>query len=186
MRISENGVDLIKRFEGLELEAYQDIAGVWTIGYGHTKDVIEGQRISESEANMLLRADLSPREQVVSHFVKAALNQNQFDALVSLVYNIGRGAFIGSTCLKRLNQYPPDYIGAADALTWWDQATVNGVTREVLGLVRRRAAEKELFLTPVKEIPPTKNTAKIPAEKEHKPMSRLRCSMRDGRQRRNG
>ncbi len=147
MRTSENGVELIKRFEGLELEAYQDIAGIWTIGYGHTgADVQPGMKISERDAEELLRRDLKPREQAVEGAVKVPLNQNEFDALVSFVYNVGAAAFRGSTALKRLNK--GDRVGAADALTWWNKATVGGVLREVLGLTRRRAAEKALFLTP--------------------------------------
>ncbi len=147
MRTSENGVELIKRFEGLELEAYQDIAGIWTIGYGHTgADVQPGMKISERDAEELLRRDLKPREQAVDGAVKVPLNQNEFDALVSFVYNVGASAFRGSTALKRLNK--GDRVGAADALTWWNKATVGGVLREVLGLTRRRAAERALFLTP--------------------------------------
>ncbi len=147
MKISENGIQLLKRFEGLELEAYQDIAGVWTIGYGHTgPDVQPGMKISERDAEELLRRDLKPREQAVDGGAKVSLNQNEFDALVSFVYNVGAAAYRGSTALKRLNK--GDRIGAADALTWWNKATVGGVLREVLGLTRRRAAERALFLTP--------------------------------------
>lgn len=147
MKTSENGIELLKRFEGLELEAYQDIAGIWTIGYGHTgPDVQPGMKLTEREAEELLRRDLKSREQAVSSAVKVSLNQNEFDALVSFVYNVGAAAFRGSTALKRLNR--SDRIGAADALTWWNKATVGGVLREVLGLTRRRAAERALFLTP--------------------------------------
>jgi len=147
VKISESGIELLKRFEGLELEAYQDIAGIWTIGYGHTgPDVQPGMKISERDAEELLRRDLKPREQAVSAATKTSLNQNEFDALVSFVYNVGANAFRGSTALKRLNR--GDRVGAADALTWWNKATVGGVLREVMGLTRRRAAERALFLTP--------------------------------------
>ncbi len=147
MRISERGINLLKSFEGLELEAYQDIAGIWTIGYGHTGDDVEpGMRISEREAEALLRKDLKPREDAVDRFASISLSQNEFDALVSFVYNVGAAAFGGSTARKRLNR--GDRIGAADALTWWNKATVGGVLREVLGLTRRRAAERALFLEP--------------------------------------
>lgn len=187
MKTSQTGIDLIKRFEGLELEAYRDIAGVWTIGYGHTGDrAVEGAHITQADAEMLLRSDLTPREQVVSHFVKAELNQHMFDALVSLVYNIGRGNFLASTCLERLNRNPPDYIGAADALTWFNKATVNGVLREVQGLTRRRAEEKARFLTPMREIASKKNTAKLTPEGESKPGPRLRCKTFDRRTLRRG
>ncbi len=148
MKISENGIALLKKFEGLELEAYQDIAGIWTIGYGHTGDDVKpGMTITEREAEAILRRDLKPREDAVERLVSVPLNQNEFDALVSFVYNVGVSAFQGSTARKRLNR--GDRMGAADALTWWNKATVGGVLREVLGLTRRRAAEKALFLTPV-------------------------------------
>ena len=147
MRMSQNGIELLKRFEGLELEAYQDIAGIWTIGYGHTgPDVKPGMRISEREAEELLRRDLRPREQAVDNLTSVPLNQNEFDALVSFVYNVGVEAYRGSTARRRLNK--GDREGAAEALTWWNKATVGGVLRPVLGLTRRRAAERALFLTP--------------------------------------
>lgn len=147
MKISEAGIYLIKRFEGLELESYQDIAGVWTIGYGHTETAGPNQKISEREAEELLRRDLGPRERSIEQLVGVALNQNEFDALVSFVFNVGANAFKNSTARKRLNRN--DRVGAAEALAWWNKATVNGVLREVLGLTRRRAAERALFLTPV-------------------------------------
>ena len=147
MRISNRGIALLKSFEGLELEAYQDIAGIWTIGYGHTgSDVRPGMRISEREAEALLRRDLRSRENAVSQLVRIPLNQNEFDALVSFVYNIGATAFERSTSRRRLNR--GDRMGAADALTWWNKATVDGVLRAITGLTRRRAAERALFLTP--------------------------------------
>ncbi|MHA7871037.1 MAG: lysozyme, partial [Hyphococcus sp.] len=114
MKISESGIALLKRFEGLELEAYQDIAGIWTIGYGHTGNVQPGQRITEREAEALLRRDLKSREDAVGRAVNVPLNQNEFDALVSFVYNVGANAFRRSTALKRLNR--DNRMGAADAL----------------------------------------------------------------------
>ncbi len=147
MRISDSGLGLLKLFEGLELESYQDIAGIWTIGYGHAgTDVKPDMHISEREAEALLRRDLKSREGTVDRLVRVPLNQNEFDALVSLVYNIGSSAFGRSTALRRLNK--GDRIGAANAIAWFNKATVGGVLREVLGLSRRRAAEKALFVTP--------------------------------------
>ena len=146
MRISANGIELIKRFEGLELESYQDIAGIWTIGYGHTETAGPNQKITEREAEQLLMQDLRPRERAVDSLANVPLNQNEFDALVSFVYNVGENAFRGSTARRRLNQN--NRLGAADALTWWNKATVGGVLVEVTGLTRRRAAERALFLTP--------------------------------------
>ncbi len=151
MRMSPSGIELLKRFEGLELEAYQDIAGIWTIGYGHTgDDVRPGMRITEREAEALLRRDLRPREDAVDRHVTVPLNQNEFDALVSFVYNVGIEGFRRSTALRRLNN--GDRVGAADALTWWNKATVGGVLRAVTGLTRRRAAEAALFLTPTEPV----------------------------------
>ena len=148
MKTSQSGIALIKRFEGLELEAYQDIAGVWTIGYGHTgPDVQPGMRISEREAEELLLRDLRPRENAVDQLTSTPLNQNEFDSLVSFAYNVGIDAYQRSTARARLNR--GDRMGAANALAWWNKATVGGVLREVLGLTRRRAAERALFLTPV-------------------------------------
>lgn len=139
---------MIKRFEGLELEAYQDIAGVWTIGYGHTgPDAKPGARWTEAIAEAALTRDLELREDAVIRLVKVPVNQNEFDALVSFVFNVGAAALKSSTALKRLNQ--GDRLGAAEALTWWNKAKVDGVLREVRGLTDRRAAERSLFLKPV-------------------------------------
>lgn len=148
MKTSQNGIGLIKQFEGLELDAYRDIAGIWTIGYGHTGPEVEpGMRISERDAEELLKGDLRPREDAVERQVRVPLNQNEFDALISFVYNVGAGAFGKSTARRRLNG--GDRVGAAEALTWFNKATIGGVLREVTGLTRRRAAERALFLSPV-------------------------------------
>lgn len=145
--ISDAGVAFIKQWEGLELESYQDIAGVWTIGYGHTETAAPNMQITEAEAEALLRRDLGWREEAINALVLVPLNQNEFDALVSFIFNVGAGAFRKSTARKRLNA--GDRIGAAEALTWFNKATVGGVLREVTGLSRRRAEEKALFLTPL-------------------------------------
>jgi lysozyme len=144
-QVSQEGVALIKRFEGLETEAYQDVAGIWTIGYGHTgPEVGPGMTISEAEAEDLLLKDLDRFERGVAEGVKVPISQTQFDALVSLAYNIGVSAFQRSTALKRLNK--GDVEGSAEAITWWNKATVNGKKKPILGLTRRRAAESALFL----------------------------------------
>lgn len=166
MKTSQSGIDLIKRFEGLELEAYQDIAGVWTIGYGHIETAKPGMRITEREAEALLQRDLKPREQAVGRIVSVPLNQNEFDALVSFVYNVGVEGFRRSTARRRLNSN--DRIGAADALTWWNKATVGGVLREVTGLTRRRAAERALFLTPANP-PIVRDTRQVDANSRMEP-----------------
>jgi len=139
-RTSQAGIDLIKSFEGLRLAAYQDSVGVWTIGYGHTGTARPGQRITEQQAEALLREDVASFEQCVMRAVKAPLDQHQFDALVSFAFNLGCGALSRSTLLKKLNGL--DYSGAADEIPRWNRAGGN-VLR---GLVRRRAAERDLFL----------------------------------------
>lgn len=152
MKTSPAGISLIKRFEGLELESYQDIAGIWTIGYGHTgADVNPSSVWTEAVAEAALTRDLEFREEAIDRLVNAQLNQNEFDALVSFVYNVGVGSFKNSTALKRLNA--GDRAGAAEALTWWDKATVDGVRRPVKGLTARRVAERDLFLRPVSPPP---------------------------------
>lgn len=146
MQTNQAGLDLIKMFEGLRLEAYVDAVGVWTIGYGHTKSARRGMAITEQQAEKLLREDLADAEGAVSRLVKVRLNDNEFSALASLVFNIGSGNFQRSTVLRRLNQ--EDRVGAADAIEWWNKGRVNGVLTTLPGLVRRRASEKALFLTP--------------------------------------
>ncbi|AXE28664.1 muraminidase [Chromobacterium phragmitis] len=143
MQTSDNGVNLIKRFEGLRLQAYQDAVGVWTIGYGHTgPEVHAGLCVSDEQAEQLLRQDLSRFEQGVASLVKVALNQNQFDALISFSYNLGLGNLQSSTLLRLLNQ--GDYQGAAGQFPLWDKA--GGKTEP--GLQKRRQAEQALFGTP--------------------------------------
>jgi len=165
MRVSQTGIDLIKHFEGIRLDAYKDVAGIWTIGYGHIGPIrIDGTRydsvaaavaanggqpvrISQGYAEELLREELQRFEEGVSGGLKRDINQNQFDAFVSLAYNIGVSAFRGSSALRYFNQGKiPE---AADAITWWNKATVNGQKQVVQGLVNRRAAEKALFLQPM-------------------------------------
>lgn len=135
------GIKLIKAFEGCKLKAYRDIVGVLTIGYGHTgADVFEGQVITQEEAERLLRDDLEAFEVGVARLVKVSLTENQFAALVSFAYNLGLRALGGSTLLKLLNKGDPE--GAALEFTKWSHAG----GRVVAGLVRRREAEKALFL----------------------------------------
>jgi lysozyme len=140
MKISNDGLNLIKKYEGLKLEAYLCPANVWTIGYGHTgDDVEEGMEISEEEATDLLVEDLNRFEDVVNR-VKSPLTQSMYDALVSFTYNVGGGAFLKSTLLRKLAVR--DYVGAAEEFPKWNK----GGGRVLNGLVRRRAEEKALFL----------------------------------------
>ncbi len=137
---SDKGLALTKSFEGLHLEAYRDCAGIWTIGYGHTGPTLsEGQAISEPEAEVLLRADLAGAVACVNRAVKAAIAQNQFDALVDFCFNAGRGNFLQSTLLRKVNR--EDFEGAAAQFGLW----VHAGGEVVAGLVRRRRAEAELF-----------------------------------------
>ena len=141
MNISQTGIDLIKQFEGCKLEAYQCSAGVWTIGYGHTgSDVTKGRKITQDDAESLLKQDLIVHCNNVLKLVKVKLNQNQFDALVSFEYNVGYGNLSSSTLLKLLNE--GDYTGAAGQFEKW----VYAGGKVLAGLEKRRKAEKELFL----------------------------------------
>lgn len=139
---SGEAVDLIASFEGLRLEAYRDAVGVWTIGYGHTHGVNAhtGRLGSAGAAKRLLRDDLPQYGGAVRHAVHVALTQEQFDACVSLAYNIGGGAFASSTLVKRLNKR--QFARAANQFLVWDKAG----GRTLLGLSRRRRAERGLFL----------------------------------------
>lgn len=139
MNISQNGIDLIKHFEGCELEAYKCPAGVWTIAYGHTKGIQPGMVITEETANDMLVEELEEYENYINSMVKCPLSQNQFDALVSWVYNLGPANLQASTLLKVLNA--GDYAGVPAQIMRWNKA--GGKVLE--GLTRRRQAEADLF-----------------------------------------
>lgn len=139
-KISEAGLSLIKKFEGCRVNAYLCPAKVWTIGYGHTKTVKPGQKITLESANQLLQQDVEVFEQAVVKLVKVPLNQNQFDALVSFAFNVGTGALANSTLLSLLNR--KNYLGAAEQFLRWTKA--GNVTLK--GLVDRRKEEYKLFL----------------------------------------
>ena len=141
MNTSQQGVELIKKFEGVRYQAYDDGVGVWTIGVGHTKGVVKGDQIDDRQVDEFLRQDLESAEYAVNSLVKVELRQTQFDALVSLVFNIGSGAFANSTLLKLLNKGRPEM--AADQFPRWNM----GGGKILLGLVKRRAAERLLFLS---------------------------------------
>lgn len=138
--VSTTGRQLIKNFEGLRLRAYQDAVGVWTIGYGHTGDVRPGMVITESQADDLLQKDLKRFEKGVEDSLTRPASQNQFDALVSLAYNIGINAFRKSSVLKLFNA--GDIEGAAKQFGEYIMAG-GSILR---GLVRRRVAEIVHFL----------------------------------------
>lgn len=137
--IGDGGLGLIKHFEGVRTEAYQDSVGVWTIGYGSTKGVKPGQRISLEKANSLLEKDIADHAAAVDRLVKVDLNQDQYDALVSFTFNLGEGNLAKSTLLKKLNA--GDYKGASKEFIRWNKAG----GKVLKGLTRRRMAEAELF-----------------------------------------
>ncbi|WP_370931042.1 lysozyme [Bartonella sp. DGB1] len=139
-KISKYGLSCIKQWEGLRLEAYRDVAGVLTIGYGHTgKDVKIGQQISRNQAENLLLKDLARFEEAVSKYVKVDLTDNQFACLVSFAFNIGVTAFKGSKLLKKLNK--GNYDAVPQELMRW---TYSG-GKISQGLVNRRSAEVGLW-----------------------------------------
>ena len=138
MKISETGLNLIKQFEGCHVTAYKDSVGVLTIGYGHTKGVKAGQKITLAQADEYLRQDVASAEKAVSKY-KYSYNQNQFDALVSFTFNCGAGNLkkitnSGTRTLAQISARLPNYNKAGGKV--------------LTGLVRRRAAEKKLFDTP--------------------------------------
>jgi lysozyme len=142
MKTSNAGLQLIMRFEGVRLKAYDDGVGVWTIGVGHTgPDVHPGLTISMKRALELLRRDLASAEAQVNQLVKKPLNQSQFDALVSLVFNTG-GAPLHKTLGSCLNK--GDFHGASAEFGKWCKATKNGQLITLQGLVRR-LAETQMF-----------------------------------------
>ena len=131
MKISQEGIALIKKFEGCELEAYQDSVGVWTIGYGHTKDVKEGDKINQDEAENLLAEEMPEYEGYIEDLVKVSLSQCEFDALCSWVYNLGPTNLQESTLLRVLNE--GKYNEVPTQIKRWNKA--GGQVLE--GLVKR-------------------------------------------------
>jgi len=144
MQTSDKGFALIKRFESCVLTAYPDpgTGGVpWTIGIGHTNNVKRGDVITQPQAEQFLRDDVKVPELSIGTNVKVPLTQNQFDALVSFIFNVGSKNFTSSTLIKKLNA--GDYAGAANEFPRWNKAA----GRVLNGLTKRRAAERELFLS---------------------------------------
>ena len=139
MKISQEGLSLIKKFEGCRLEAYYCSGGVLTIGYGHTGGVKESDTITQEEAEKLLRADVFKFEEYVEDNVMVELDQGQFDALVAWTFNLGPGNLRESTMLKKLNN--ADYESVPFEMRRWNKA--GGKTLD--GLIRRRNAEALLF-----------------------------------------
>lgn len=145
MKTNQNGISLIKHYEGFRSETYIDAAGHPTIGYGHK--LLDGEDfssgISEERAEELLRKDVGFAEEAVEDLVKVPLNPNQHAALVSWTFNLGRGSLASSTLLKKLNS--GDYDSVPSEMKRWNKATINGVKQELRGLTIRHESEAELF-----------------------------------------
>lgn len=158
MKINAAGLRIIKEQEQLKLDAYICPAGKPTIGYGHTEGVELGMRISEHQADVVLQHDVEQAERAVLELTRGVeLNENQFSALVSFVFNVGRWNFARSTMLRRLKA--GDMDGAASEFGRWvwadnPETPEPGDKRQLPGLVKRRAAERALFLTPVAALLP--------------------------------
>ena len=137
---SAAGLAMTKQLEGLQLTAYQDQVGRWTIGYGHAgPDVHAGLTITQAQAEQLLERDLAAAVACVNRAVTSGINQNQFDALVDFVFNLGCGSLLSSTLLRQVNA--GDFTAAAQQFLLWDHA--GGLV--VPGLLERRRAELQLF-----------------------------------------
>lgn len=149
MKTSKRGIELIKKFEGLELKPYEDTAGHMTIGYGHL--IRRGEtfyEINEEMAEQLLMRDIEDVEKQIAKHVKVPLNQNQYDALVSWLFNIGIGKALEGTVISKLND--GKYYAAALTLKQYNKQRVGGRLVWVAGLANRRNAEYKLFNEEVK------------------------------------
>lgn len=158
--ISELGLKLIKAYEGFRPDERLLLSGDYVIGHGHRVDANSPKRVTKSEAETLLLEDLKPIESLVNDNVHAPLSQGQFDALCSLAFNIGETAFLGSTLLHALNNGRP--LDAANGFDVWRKSKINGVVTLVDALLRRRTAEKALFLRPVRGAVPINRVAVTP------------------------
>lgn len=148
MNISSRGIELIKQFEGFRGESYPDSNNSWSIGYGHNGElngceITQGMSITETEATVLLLKDLEHVEKILNNNILVSLTQNQFDALCSLVFNIGAGAFRKSNMLLLLNK--KEFYSAADEFLLWDRV---GYKKNYLQ--SRRQKERELFISDIK------------------------------------
>ncbi len=139
MNYSEAGLELTEQSEGCRLVAYRDSAGVLTIGYGHTRGVVEGMTCTQAQAEAWLREDIHAAIADVNRLVKVPLTQGEFDALVDFDFNLGGGALRGSTLLRLLND--GDHAGAAEQFERWSKAGGHVLA----GLLRRRLAEEAEF-----------------------------------------
>ena len=145
MRTSQDGLSLIKKYEGLRLKAYLCPAGVWTIGYGHTRGVTKGMTITEEIADKLLVEDVADAERAING-LNVPLRQGQFDALVSFIFNLGVGNFNASTLKKLILAQAKSDAAIAKEFKKWDKATVGGRKVSLPGLTKRRAEEAATWM----------------------------------------
>lgn len=148
--VSQEGIDLVKRFEGLHklkddgmVHAYRCPAGKWTISWGHCKGVRSGMKVTMAQSEQFLSDDLEEHGKIVKKYVNVPLTQSQYDALTSFVFNLGGGNFRSSTLLKKLNM--GDYDAVPEQIMRWNKARVDGKLTALRGLTRRRAAEAAIF-----------------------------------------
>jgi lysozyme len=139
--MTKEGIDLIKRFEGCKLSAYKCPAGIWTIGYGHTNGVYQGQTITQYEADKMLENDVVKFEMGVRHLV-GNLPDNKIDALTSFAFNLGLGSLRDSTLCKKVKANPNDLTIRNEFMKW-----VNAGGKRLQGLVNRRQAEADLYFS---------------------------------------
>jgi len=140
MKASNDALNLIKEFEGLKLEAYKCSAGVWTIGYGHTQNVKKGMKITKEEAEKFLQQDIVNFEKQLNS-LGLNLRQNQFDALISLIFNIGFGTFKKSVLYNRIKANPDDLA----IKNIWERSFIRAGGHILPGLIRRRKKEAQLY-----------------------------------------
>lgn len=145
-RVSQAGLNLIKSFERYQPSSEPLQNGGWVVGYGHTRSARQRVFVSKVEAEYLLRYDLQPIEELVLNEVIVPLSQNEFDALVAFAWNVGKDAFSNSDLLKYINS--GHKLAAAECFSAWRKARIGGKLMVVDALVRRRSAEKNLFLNP--------------------------------------
>jgi lysozyme len=147
MKLDQPGLDFIKKWEGFRSKMYRDVAGHYTIGWGHLLKPAEignyKNGIHPGDAEILLKRDVAEAEDAVNDLVALPITQSQFNALVSFTYNLGRGVLARSTLLKKLNL--GEFEAVPDQIRRWVHAKVNGKTQRVRGLVNRREEEAKLF-----------------------------------------
>lgn len=145
MKTNKQALQIIKSCEGLRLQSYLCPGGVWTIGYGHTKGVKPGQTITREQAEKFLKEDIEQKERALDGLLSVRLNDNQYSALVSWVFNLGEGNFSDSTLRKVINADPNDREGITREWLRWNKSG----RKELRGLTIRRQMELDLYFTPV-------------------------------------